>query len=156
MAEYKIMPHNLEAEQAVLGCILIDGIVQTDILGMMHEEDFYSASHKDIYSTMLKIYQKSTPVDFITLTDQLDKDKILDKIKDDNLQSLFLEYDELLTEAIDIYSHDAYIEGVKFATNFLFNSFANQFAKILFNGVLDYKNDLVKTRFLSIIYRIIK
>lgn len=80
MAEYKIMPHNLEAEQAVLGCILIDGIVQTDILGMMHEEDFYSASHKDIYSTMLKIYQKSTPVDFITLTDQLDKDKILDKV----------------------------------------------------------------------------
>jgi len=53
------------------------------------------------------------------------KDKILDKIKDDNLQSLFLEYDELLTEAIDIYSHDAYIEGVKFATNFLFNSLSS-------------------------------
>lgn len=80
MAEYKIMPHNLEAEQAVLGCILIDGHSQADILGMMKEDDFYSASHKDIYATMLKIYQKSTPVDFITLTDQLDKDKILDKV----------------------------------------------------------------------------
>ena len=47
---------------------------------MMRDDDFYSASHKDIYATMLKIYQKSTPVDFITLTDQLDKDKILDKV----------------------------------------------------------------------------
>ena len=80
MAEYKIMPHNLEAEQAVLGCILIDNSAQTDILAMMREEDFYSSAHKEIYATMLKIYQKSVPVDFVTLTDQLDKDKILDKV----------------------------------------------------------------------------
>ncbi|MBQ8909240.1 MAG: replicative DNA helicase [Clostridia bacterium] len=80
MAEYKIMPHNIEAEQAVLGCILIDLQAQTDILALMKEDDFYSSSHKEIYATMLRIYQKSTPVDFITLTDQLDKEKLLDKV----------------------------------------------------------------------------
>ena len=80
MAEFKIMPHNLEAEQAVLGCILIDSQAQADILGLMKEDDFYTEAHKNIYSTMVKIYQKSTPVDFVTLSDQLDKDKILDKV----------------------------------------------------------------------------
>lgn len=80
MAEYKIMPHNIEAEQAVLGSILIDLQAQSDILAMLGEEDFYSEAHKQIYATMLKIYQRSTPVDFVTLSDQLDKDKILDKV----------------------------------------------------------------------------
>ena len=80
MAEFKIMPHNIEAEQSVLGCILIDVQAQADILGIMKEDDFYSEAHKNIYSVMYKLYQKSVPVDFVTLSDQLDKDKILDKI----------------------------------------------------------------------------
>lgn len=78
--EYKIMPHNIEAEQAVLGCILIDQHSQADILGEMKSDDFYSESHKSIFETMCKIYQKSIPVDFVTLSDQLDKEKILDKV----------------------------------------------------------------------------
>ena len=54
MAEYKIMPHNLEAEQAVLGCILIDLQAQSDILGIMHEDDFYSGAHREIFAVMTK------------------------------------------------------------------------------------------------------
>lgn len=80
MADYKIMPHNIEAEQSVLGCILIDTSAQADILGIVKEEDFYTETHRNIYSVMTKIYQKSIPVDFITLSDQLDKDKLLDKV----------------------------------------------------------------------------
>ena len=77
---YKIMPHNIEAEQALLGCILIDVQSQGDILGLMKESDFYTDAHKNIYNTMMKIYLKSTPIDFVTLTNQLDKDKLLDKV----------------------------------------------------------------------------
>lgn len=80
MAEYKIMPHNIEAEQAVLGSILIDMHAQADILGLLKEDDFYSQAHRDIFSSMTKIYQSSKPVDFVTLTDQLDREKILDKV----------------------------------------------------------------------------
>lgn len=80
MAEYKIMPHNLESEQAVLGCILTDTAAQADILPQMHEDDFYSESHQNIYRSMQKIYQKSIPVDFVTLADQLEKDKLVDKV----------------------------------------------------------------------------
>lgn len=78
--DYKIMPHNIEAEQAVLGCILIDGQMQADILGELRVEDFYSEAHQSIFETMCKIYQKSIPVDFVTLSDHLDKAKILDKV----------------------------------------------------------------------------
>ena len=78
--DYKIMPHNIEAEQAVLGCILIDQQSQADILGEMRVEDFYSQAHRSIFEIMNKIYQNSTPVDFITLADKLDKEKILDKV----------------------------------------------------------------------------
>ena len=45
---YKIMPHNIEAEQALLGCILIDVQSQGDILGLMKESDFYTDAHKNI------------------------------------------------------------------------------------------------------------
>lgn len=80
MADYKIMPHNIEAEQSVLGCILIDVMAQADIIGIMQEDDFYTEAHRSIFSCMQKIYQKSIPVDFVTLSDQLDKDKLLDKV----------------------------------------------------------------------------
>lgn len=80
MADYKIMPNNFEAEQAVLGCIIIDNHIQGDIMTMMIEEDFYTPSHKQIYQTMLKIFKRSENVDFVTLSAQLDQDKILDKV----------------------------------------------------------------------------
>ncbi len=93
MADIKITPHNLEAEQAVLGCILIDSQAQADILSLMHEEDFYSESHQRIYNAMLKIYQKSIPVDFVTLADQLEKDKTIEKVGG-------IEYVTFLTNAV--------------------------------------------------------
>lgn len=93
MADYKILPHNIEAEQALLGCILIDVQIQGDILGMIKESDFYTEAHKNIYNTMLKIYLKSTPIDFITLTNQLEKDKLLDSVGD-------IEYITALTNVV--------------------------------------------------------
>jgi len=77
---YKIQPHNIEAEQAVLGCILIDNQAQIDILALINEEDFYSEAHQQIYKSMIKVYQKSIPVDFVTITDQLEKDVVLEKV----------------------------------------------------------------------------
>ena len=59
MPDYKIMPHNIEAEQAVLGCILTDNHVQIDILSVVKEKDFYTQAHQSIYAAMNKIYQKA-------------------------------------------------------------------------------------------------
>lgn len=93
MADIKIMPHNIEAEQAVLGCILIDSQAQIDILTAIHVDDFYSEAHQLVYTSMLKIYQRSVPVDFVTIADQLEKDKTLEKVGG-------IEYITFLTNAV--------------------------------------------------------
>ena len=80
MADYKILPNSLEAEQALLGCVLLDNDAQMDIFAQVNVSDFYSEAHKNIYDSMLKIYNKSIPVDFVTLTNQLEVEKKLEMI----------------------------------------------------------------------------
>ncbi|MGN1201609.1 MAG: replicative DNA helicase [Candidatus Caccovivens sp.] len=80
MADYKILPNSLEAEQAILGCVLLDNDAQMDIFAKLNPNDFYSESHKNIFDSMLKIYSKSIPVDFVTLTNQLEVEKKLESI----------------------------------------------------------------------------
>ena len=79
-SNYKILPNSLEAEQALLGCVLLDNDAQMEIFSKVYVEDFYSEAHKNIYDSMIKIYNKSIPVDFVTLTNQLEVDKKLDVI----------------------------------------------------------------------------
>ena len=74
------MPHNLDAEAALLGCILIDGDVQPELLERLKEQDFYQPSHQDIFAAMRKIFDARKTIDLVTLTDVLDRDGKLDKI----------------------------------------------------------------------------
>ena len=69
----KSMPHNLEAEQSVLGCVLFDKDAAMDIIAEISEEDFYAESHKLIYRAMLNVYMDNIPIDFVTLNDSLEK-----------------------------------------------------------------------------------
>jgi replicative DNA helicase len=80
MSEFKIMPHNLEAEQALLGCVLIDVQIQADILALIDPVDFYSESHQNIFKAMQAVYTKNIPVDFVTLADNLEKSGTLEKV----------------------------------------------------------------------------
>lgn len=80
MAEYKILPNSLESEQAVLGCVLLDQEAQTDILSSLSADDFYSESHRNIFQAMQTIFSKSIPVDFVTLTSELEVEKKLDAV----------------------------------------------------------------------------
>ena len=56
------MPHNIEAEQALLGCILLDTKIQIDIGATLKESDFYSEAHKSIFSAMLEIIKRMAGV----------------------------------------------------------------------------------------------
>ncbi|MGN1234811.1 MAG: replicative DNA helicase [Christensenellaceae bacterium] len=67
------MPNNLDAEQALLGCLLIDNELQTEILDLLAEEDFYQDSHKYIYQAMRKAFIGRKPVDLVTLSDTLEQ-----------------------------------------------------------------------------------
>ena len=71
---YKIMPNNLDAEQAVLGCLLIDNECQTELMYQLSVDNFYTDAHKTIFEAMQKIYQRNIPIDFITLTEELERE----------------------------------------------------------------------------------
>jgi replicative DNA helicase len=70
-AALKIPPQNIEAEQSVLGGILIEPEALSRILEILQEDDFYREGHRKIFSAMVALYQKGTPVDLITLTESL-------------------------------------------------------------------------------------
>ncbi len=73
------MPHSLEAEQALLGCLLLDTKVQVEVAAFIQEEDFYAESHKHIFSAMEAIIKQNQPVDLVTLTDALEKQGALEQ-----------------------------------------------------------------------------
>lgn len=70
---YGDMPHSTEAEQALLGCMLIDPVIQNEISGNIKPEHFYSESHKCIFSAMDEVIKENKSVDLVTLIDVLDK-----------------------------------------------------------------------------------
>ena len=74
------MPHSLEAEQALLGCLLLDTKIQVEVVAYLKEEDFYAESHRIIFGAMLEIIKLNQPVDLVTLTDVLEKNGTLDSV----------------------------------------------------------------------------
>ena len=68
----RVPPNNLEAEQAVLGSILLDNEAVYRIMEIVRIEDFYRPSHRIIYAAVLELLEKSEPVDLVTLTNHLE------------------------------------------------------------------------------------
>ncbi len=73
------MPHNLDAEAALLGCIMLDEGVQSELLEILREEDFYQESHRVILEGMRAVYGARKPVDLVTLSDELDREGKLER-----------------------------------------------------------------------------
>lgn len=67
----KLPPQNLEAEQSVLGAILLDNEALLKALEIITPDDFYRDSHKKIFNAMIELFEKNEPIDLITLTDRL-------------------------------------------------------------------------------------
>ena len=76
----KLPPQNIEAEQSVLGAIIFDNDALLKALELLAADDFYRESHRRIYNSMLELFNKSDPIDIITLTDYLRKTNELDAI----------------------------------------------------------------------------
>jgi len=67
------MPHNTEAEQSVLGCIILSQNAQIEIFGRLTANDFFVGSHQTLFSEMFELYSTNNPVDFVTLMDRLER-----------------------------------------------------------------------------------
>lgn len=73
------IPHNIDAEREILGCILYDGDYQSDILEELNEEDFYQESHRVILSAMKAVFASGKAIDAVTLVDRLQLDGKLER-----------------------------------------------------------------------------
>lgn len=71
-------PQNIEAEQRVLGALLLDGSMVPPVMEVLRPEHFYRMSHRVIYEGMLGLFEKSEPIDLLTLADALKKAGTLD------------------------------------------------------------------------------
>ncbi|MDZ4168344.1 MAG: replicative DNA helicase [Coriobacteriia bacterium] len=68
----RIPPHNVEAEQAVLGSMLLSSEALEGALGMLKREDFHRLAHGRIFEAMYELYARSSPVDHVSVADRLD------------------------------------------------------------------------------------
>lgn len=74
-----IPPQNLEAEASLLGSILIDADAIVKVADIVDESDFYDRKHQDIYAAIKKLYSGRSPIDVLTLSEQLSNDGTLDR-----------------------------------------------------------------------------
>src|SRR5665811_454703 len=76
----RLPPHNIEAEQSVLGSLLIDRDAIIRIASYLKAEDFYVSANATIYRAILDLYNRREPTDFVTLSDELERRGALDDI----------------------------------------------------------------------------
>ena len=75
----RVPPQNIEAEQAVLGAMLIKKEAIAEVSQLLKPADFYREAHRIVYETMLELFNKNEAVDLITVTEQLRKNDLLEK-----------------------------------------------------------------------------
>lgn len=80
MIEERVPPQNIEAEQAVLGAMLIDKEAIAKASEILTADDFYREAHRVIFTAMLELYNKNEAVDMVTVTDILKRDNKLEDI----------------------------------------------------------------------------
>lgn len=73
-------PQSIEAEKAVLGAMMLEREVISQIVTIIDEKAFYFDTHRRLYSAIVKLYDKETPVDIVTLSNELKSQKLLESI----------------------------------------------------------------------------
>ncbi len=77
--DFKIPPHSQEAEESVLGSILIDKDAIVSVAPILQPDHFYNSKHQKIYSAILSLYEEREPIDLVTLSEKMKKNKTLSK-----------------------------------------------------------------------------
>jgi replicative DNA helicase len=76
----RVPPHNLEAEQSVLGSLMLDKDAIIKVADFLAIGDFYKDTHNVIYDTMLRLYENKEPIDVLSLSNKLEENKKLEII----------------------------------------------------------------------------
>ena len=76
----KLPPQNNEAEQCLLGCLMLDKDAIVKVVDTIKGEDFYKGGHQDIYQAMYELYEKSEPIDILSVSSKLKERNKLDDV----------------------------------------------------------------------------
>lgn len=76
----KVPPHSIEAEQSVIGGLLLDNEAWDRVSSRLTEVDFYRREHKLIFSMIQKLAGQNTPFDVVTLCDALESEQVLEQV----------------------------------------------------------------------------
>lgn len=74
-----VPPNNIEAEQAVLGSMLLKRSALSDAIELLRADDFYRDAHRIVFETMRQLSDDNIPVDIVTLSERLAKENLLEK-----------------------------------------------------------------------------
>ncbi|MBQ7627120.1 MAG: hypothetical protein IJS87_08770, partial [Rhodocyclaceae bacterium] len=72
-ASLRLPPHSVQAEQGLLGGLLLDNVAMERVLGIVNAEDFYRDDHRRIFRHILKLIDHGKPADVITVSESLQK-----------------------------------------------------------------------------------
>ena len=75
----KLPPQNIEAEQSVLGCLMLDKNAITRVADILLTGDFYRSAHNIIFETMIELYDRNEPIDLLSLNNRLEEKNKLDE-----------------------------------------------------------------------------
>ncbi len=76
----KMPPQNIEAEESLLGCLLIDKNAIIKVADMIAESDFYKEANKIIFQTMVELYARHEPIDILSLSNRLTEKNLLESV----------------------------------------------------------------------------
>ena len=79
-SEFRVPPQDLEAEQSVLGAMMLSGEAIRTVIPICHEEDFYREANRKLYHAIIQLDDRKEPVDIITLTNELKRSGDFDTI----------------------------------------------------------------------------
>lgn len=80
MAEGRVPPHSIEAEESVLGAMLLDRDAISEVVEFLRPQHFYKDAHSRVYDAMISLYEEREPIDLVTVGERLKKAKSLTKV----------------------------------------------------------------------------
>lgn len=80
LAGLKVPPHSIEAEQSVLGGLMLDNERWDDVAERVVADDFYTRPHRHIFTEMARLQESGSPIDLITLAESLERQGQLDSV----------------------------------------------------------------------------
>ena len=79
-APYSLPPQNIDAEESIISAILFDNNTLLDVIEILAPEDFYRTAHQNIYAAITGLFDKTEPIDSVTLANRLKENGQLEEV----------------------------------------------------------------------------